>query len=244
LCDHLQEQKFFWFFFFKKRTAFLLMDFIFMLTRDDRTVADCLDVMDEIAGLGLRHIGFKDIGVEVPVLRALNARIKAAGAVSYLEVVAETDAAALRSARMAVEIGVDRLLGGKVVSETLEILQGTGIAYYPFPGRPSGHPTRLGGGAADVAADCAAYVAAGCAGVDLLAYRATEAEPLDLVKAARAALGRKKLICAGGVDRPARIAALRDAGCDAFTVGSAAFALAFSGAADLRGQLRDILACA
>ena len=39
------------------------MDFIFMLTRDDRTVPDCLDLLDEVADLGLRHIGFKDIGV-------------------------------------------------------------------------------------------------------------------------------------------------------------------------------------
>jgi len=220
------------------------MDFIFMLTRNDATVPDCLDVLDAIAPLNLAHVGFKDIGVELPVLRQLNRRIRDAGATSYLEVVATTDAAALRSARMAVEIGVDRLLGGKLVAETLDILQGTGIAYYPFPGRPEGHPTRLGGGPADVAADCAAYVAAGCAGVDLLAYRATEADPIELVRAGRRALDGARLICAGGVDSPARIAALREAGCDAFTVGSAAFDLAFSGAADLPGQLRDILVCA
>jgi len=220
------------------------MDFIFMLTQHDATVPDCLDVMDAIAGLGLAHIGFKDIGADAEMLRALNRRIKAAGATSYLEVVATTDEAALRSARMAVAIGVDRLLGGKLVAQTLAILAGTGIAYFPFPGRPVGHPTALGGGAADVEGDCRDYAALGCAGVDLLAYRATEAEPLDLVRAARRGLGADKtLICAGGVDSPARIAALREAGCDAFTVGSAAFALAFSGAPDLPGQLRDILAC-
>ncbi len=215
-----------------------------MLTRHDATVPDCLDVMDAIAGLGLAHIGFKDIGADAEMLRALNRRIKAAGATSYLEVVATTDEAALRSARMAVAIGVDRLLGGKLVAQTLAILAGTGIAYFPFPGRPVGHPTALAGGAADVERDCRDYAALGCAGVDLLAYRATEAEPLDLVRAARRGLGADKtLICAGAVDSPARIAALRGAGCDAFTVGSAAFALAFSAAPDLPGQLRDILAC-
>lgn len=35
-----------------------------MLTRHDRTVPDCLAVLDEIAPLGLRHIGFKDIGAD------------------------------------------------------------------------------------------------------------------------------------------------------------------------------------
>jgi hypothetical protein len=220
------------------------MDFIFMLTRRDRTVPDCLAVMDEIAPLKLVHIGFKDVGADVAALRALNARIKASGAVSYLEVVAITPEAALNSARMAVEIGVDRLLGGTLVAETLAILAGAPIGYFPFPGRPVGHPTRLGGSAEEVAAQCAAFVEMGCAGVDLLAYRATEAEPIELVRAARRGLGDKgRLICAGGVDSKARIAALREAGCDAFTVGSAVFDLAFSAAPTLSGQLEDILRC-
>jgi len=221
------------------------MDFIFMLTRDDATVPDCLSVMDEIASLGLAHIGFKDIGADADTLHALNRRIKAAGATSYLEVVATTNEAALQSARMAVEIGVDRLLGGKQVRETLRILADTDIEYFPFPGKPVGHPTALGGSPWDVEQDCQNYAAMGCAGVDLLAYRATEAAPLDLVRAARRGLGPdKRLICAGGVDSLARVAALREAGCDAFTIGSAAFALAFSAAPDLPGQIRDILACA
>lgn len=222
------------------------MDFIFMLTRQDQTVSDCLTVMTEIAPLNLRHIGFKDVGADLPTLRTLNRRIKEAGAVSYMEVVSTTAAAALNSARIAVEIGVDRLLGGTQVKETLAILQGSGIAYYPFPGRPQGHPTELGGTAADVESDSRSFLALGCAGVDLLAYRATQAEPLELVKAARRALGKEgTLICAGAVDSKARIAALRDAGCDAFTVGSAAFEGVFSpGNGDLRGQLQEILACA
>jgi putative N-acetylmannosamine-6-phosphate epimerase len=96
-----------------------------------------------------------------------------------------------------------------------------------------------------VEADARAFVNLGCAGVDLLAYRATEAEPIDLVKAARRGLGREgMLICAGAVDSPARIAALRDAGCDAFTIGSAAFDGSFSPRkGGLRSQLADILAC-
>jgi hypothetical protein len=221
------------------------MDFIFMLTRQDQTVPDCLEVMADIAPLQLAHAGFKDIGVPIETLRALNARIKESGALSYLEVVAITPEAALNSARMAVEIGVDRLLGGTQVAETLKILRGTGIEYFPFPGRPAGHPTTLGGGAAEIEADCAKFMAMGCAGVDLLAYRATQAAPLDLVRAARRGLGRRgRLICAGGVDGPERIAALREAGADAFTIGSAAFDLAFApGVENLRGQLEAVLAC-
>jgi hypothetical protein len=219
------------------------MDFIFMLTRDDQTVEDALEVLDAVRPLGLRHIGFKDIGAPPEVLQALSQGIKAQGALSYLEVVGTTPAACLRSVRVGLEIGVDRLLGGTDADAALQTLQGSGIAYYPFPGFPHGHPTVLGGGPADVAAHCSAFVAKGCAGVDLLAYRATDAEPLDLVRAARRALAGRTLVVAGGVDQPARIAALAAAGADAFTIGSALFNGAFSprkGA--LLSQLRDVLA--
>jgi hypothetical protein len=220
------------------------MDFIFMLTRQDRTVPDCLDVLAEIAPLGLRHIGFKDVGVEPAMLRELHSGIKALGALSYLEVVATSPEAALNSARMGVALGVDRLMGGTLVAETLAILAGSAVEYYPFPGRPIGHPTLLGGDAALIEADTARFVGMGCAGVDLLAYRATEAEPLDLVRAAKRGCGTAgRLVCAGGVDSKARIAALRAAGADGFTVGSAAFDGSF-GPGELVVQLREILSCA
>ena len=220
------------------------MDFIFMLTRQDQTVLDALDVMAEIGPLGLKHIGFKDVGVDKPTLRALNQAIKTAGAISYMEVVSTSPEAALQSARVAAEIGIDRLLGGTAVAEILAIVKASGIACYPFPGKPVGHPTKLGGNAEMVEGQCRRFLEMGCAGVDLLAYRATEADPLDLVKAARRGLGNKGgLICAGSVDSPARIAELKAAGCDAFTIGSAAFDGSFSSRKGrLTSQLRDILA--
>ncbi len=218
------------------------MEFIFMLTRDDQTVEDCIDVIDLISGCGVKHIGFKDIGANRKTLAALNDRIKDLGAISYMEVVSTTPEDCLTSARAAREIGVDRLLGGTEVEATLQILQGSEIAYFPFPGRPEGHPTKLRGGPGDVAADCRRIEALGCAGVDLLAYRAVEADPLDLATAARDALSGE-LIVAGSIDRPEQIHALGAAGVDAFTIGTAAFDGSFSPRkGSLRSQLRDILA--
>lgn len=220
------------------------MDFIFMLTRQDQTVVDCLEVFEEIRPLGLKHVGFKDIGVDKDTLKALNRAIKESGATSYMEVVSASPEAALNSARVAAEIGVDRLLGGTDVEGILRSLNGAALGLYPFPGKPTGHPTKLGGTPDLVEAQCERFLELGCAGVDLLAYRATEADPLELVKAARKALaGKGGLICAGSVDSSARIAALKDAGCDAFTIGSAAFDGSFSPRKGrLAGQLEDILA--
>jgi hypothetical protein len=217
------------------------MDFVFMLTRADQTVPDCLRVLEEIRPVGLTHIGFKDVGVPPPVLRELVAGIRAQGATTYMEVVSTSAEASLNSARVARDIGVERLLGGTQVDEVLAILAGSGTTYHPFPGKPVGHPTKLGGSPADVEADCRRFAAKGCAGVDLLAYRATEAEPIELVKAARRGTPGYLLV-AGSVATPAQIRALKAAGADAFTVGSAAFDGSFLPThGSLRSQLEAIL---
>jgi hypothetical protein len=217
------------------------MDFVFMLTRNDQTVTDGLAVLDDIRPVGLTHIGFKDVGVAPDVLAAIAQRIKAMGAISYMEVVSTSTEACLKSAKVARDIGVDRLLGGTQVTEVLGILAGSATQYLPFPGKPFDHPTRLGGSAADVEAHCRRFEELGCAGVDLLAYRATEADPLELVRAARKAL-RGTLLVAGGIGRPEQVRALAGAGVDAFTVGSAAFDGSFSPqVGSLRSQLEAVL---
>lgn len=220
------------------------MDFIFMLTRNDRTVEDCLDLVNLIEPVGLKHVGFKDIGVPADVLRALADAIHRAGATSYMEVVSTTAEACLNSARIARDLGVHRLLGGTQVGEIMQLLEGSGTEYYPFPGRPVGHPTKLGGSVADVEADCRSFVQQGCAGCDILAYRATEAEPAELVRAARRGLGpARHLIVAGAVASAERIKAIKQAGADAFTIGTAVFDGSYSPTkGSILSQLRDVLA--
>jgi hypothetical protein len=217
------------------------MDFVFMFTRSDRTVPNCLEVLEQARGLPLGHLGFKDVGVDVATLTALHRGIKDRGATSYLEVVSTSPEACLTSARVARDLGVDYLLGGTQVEAILGILAGSQVRYLPFPGRPFDHPTKLGGSPATVEADCRRYEALGCAGVDLLAYRATEADLLELVRAARRGCAGRLLV-AGGVHSAAQVVALAAAGADAFTVGSAVFDGSFApGAGALVAQLTAVL---
>jgi hypothetical protein len=217
------------------------VDFIFMLTRRDRTIDDAEDLVDAVADLGVRHIGFKDVGVAKPVLERVVARIRARAAVCYLEVVSTTSESVAESLAAGRALGVDRILGGTDCDAAERALGGLD-RYFPFPGRPSGHPTRLGGTPADIERDAKAACARGCAGVDLLAYRATDADPLALVRAARRGLGERPLIVAGSVQSAAQIHALAAAGADAFTIGSAVFDGTFSPTkGSLRGQILDIL---
>jgi hypothetical protein len=217
------------------------MDFVFMLTRSDQTVPDALEVLEEIRPIGLTHIGFKDVGVPPETLRELVEQIHAQGATSYMEVVSTSAEACLNSARVARDIGVQRLLGGTQVDEVLAILAGSATTYHPFPGKPFDHPTKLGGTSAEVEAHCKAFAAKGCAGVDLLAYRATEDDPIELVKAARRGTPGYLLV-AGSVSKAAQIRALKAAGADGFTIGSAAFDGSYAPLmGSLRSQLRAIL---
>ena len=212
-----------------------------MLTRSDETILDCLETWDAIERVGLGHAGFKDVGVDIATLVELNKRMQAAGVTTYLEVVSTSVEGCLQSSRAAVEIGVDRLMGGTQIDDTLRIIEGSGIDYFPFPGLPVGHPTRLGGDAELIERHCKEFESRGCTGVDLLAYRATDAAPLDLVRAARRATAGY-LVVAGSVSTVAQIADLRAAGADAFTIGSAVFDASFSpNKGHIVSQLRDVL---
>ena len=220
------------------------MYFIFMLTYRDTTVPNCLEVLQEVLPLGLRHIGFKDLGVSYETLAELNRTIRGAGITSYMEVVSETPEACLQSAHVAAELGVDRLLGGTEIGAITPVLSGTGITYFPFPGYPVDHPTRLKGNAEDIARHCRDFMAQGAGGVDLLAYRATDADPIDLVNAARGALTDGDLIAAGSIADPDQIRRLEDAGVDGFTVGTAVFEGVFAPVrGGLAAQVQAVLDC-
>ena len=209
-----------------------------MLTRDDRTVPDAEAHLDAALDAGLTHIGFKDVGRPVAALQALQARIRAAGAVSALEVVSDSPEAELASLRAGAALGVDWLLGGVQVDAAREILAGTGIRYMPFPGRVHGSPSVLAGTEAEIVASAAALAAAPwVSGLDLLAWRFAGDAPGLLGRVCAAAWG-KPVVAAGSIDRPSRVAAARAAGAAGFTVGTALLDDAFEG---LRGPLPDRL---
>ncbi len=215
--------------------------FIFMLTRNDRTVPDASQQLQTALSLGVHHIGFKDIGLPLDQLKGLHVAIKAGGATSYLEVVSLDRESEIVSAHTAVEIGVDMLLGGTRVDDVLPIIQDTGIQYFPFPGRITGHPSVLEGSIAEIVQSAQAMAARdGVHGLDLLAYRSVENVPA-LMKAVCAAVS-KPVYVAGSIDTPERIAAVQGVGAAGFTIGTAALDGKYPAPGkDLPSQLSTIL---
>jgi hypothetical protein len=216
-----------------------LTEFIFMLTRDDRTIADAREVYASIAHTGVTHVGCKDLGLPRGELQALVEDIRANGHTSYLEVVSETAEATLSSARVAAEVRPDCLIGGTLIEPVQEIIAGTGIRFFPYVGNVVGHPCLLRGTIDEVGRDARRAEELGVDGINLLAYRydgdvdALVEEVVDAVSV--------PVIAAGSVDSVERIRVLADRGVWAFTIGTAALDGKLVPGAPLGEQIRRAL---
>lgn len=219
-----------------------MIEFIFMLTRDDVTLSDARDVFASIADTGVRHVGCKDVGLPHEELAGLLSDIRAAGAKTHLEVVSETEEDTLTSARAAAAIRPDHLIGGTLIEPVQEILAGTGVKFFPYVGHVVGHPCVLRGEIDAIADDARRAEALGVDGINLLAYRYDG----DVEALTRAVVDAVDIpvICAGSVDSVERIQALERCGAWAFTIGTAALDGKLVDGAPLRGQLEAALQAA
>jgi hypothetical protein len=215
-----------------------MIEFIFMLTRDDVTLKDAREVYASIADSGVRHVGCKDVGLPREELAKFMDEIRANGHVSYLEVVSETDEDTLNSARVAAEVKPDYLIGGTLIEPVQEIIAGTGIKFFPYVGQIVGHPCLLRGSIDEIAEDARRAESLGVDGINLLAYRYDK----DVDALVEAVVGATSLpvIAAGSVDSPERIQALNERGVWAFTIGTAAL----DGRLVEGGSLDEQLRCA
>jgi len=220
----------------------MAFNFIFMLTSSDRTVPDARARLQDVLAGGARHIGFKDVGLPFGELQGLADDIRAAGGRSYLEVVSLDAESELASARAAVKLDVDCLLGGTRAAEVTAITRAHPIRYFPFPGQVVGHPSVLAGSIQEVVASARRLTdLEHVHGLDLLAYRFDG----DVPALMRAVCGAsaKPVVVAGSIDREERIEAAAEAGAAGFTVGTAALNSAFpADNAGLVAQVRSILA--
>jgi hypothetical protein len=221
-----------------------LIEFVFMLTRDDVTVDDAPQVLAGLAGSGLRYVGFKDIGPPPEVLTEVTAAAHDAGMEVMLEVVSTSREDELRSLQAALGIGVDWVLGGTHAEEGARILAGSDVRYCPFPGTITGHPSVLSGAIEEIAADAARLSAIeGVHGVDLLAYRHATADVVALTRAVADAT-HGPVIAAGSVATTAQISDLASAGAWGFTIGSAIFEGRLPGGPGVAGQVAAVLEAA
>jgi NAD(P)H-dependent flavin oxidoreductase YrpB (nitropropane dioxygenase family) len=215
------------------------MHFIFFLTYNDVTVDDALAVFEEIRDTDVDYIGFKDVGLPKNSLGKLREMIADTGKQAVLEVVSTTKEENLRSAKMGVQLGVDYLIGGTYIAETLPLVEGTDIRYFPYVGTVIGHPCLLRGSIEEIAEEAKRAEAAGIDGIDLLAYR-YDGNPVHLVKEVMNTVSIP-LIIAGSINDFERIARMKALGAWAFTIGSAIFDRRFRPDGTIQEQIAAVL---
>lgn len=216
--------------------------FIFMLTRDDRTIPEARAMVPAIEASGVRYAGAKDVGLPPAKLGQLFADLRAVGCSTFLEVVSETPEAMLASARAALEIGPDYLIGGTEIEPTQRLLAGSGIRFFPYVGRVIGHPCVLRGTIEEIVAGGVRAEDAGVDGINLLAYR-YDGEVERLVEELLEAVS-VPVLCAGSIDSEARIETMRRLGVWGFTIGTAVLDGAIVPGRPLADQLSRVLALA
>jgi hypothetical protein len=196
-------------------------EFILMLTYNDSTVKEALQIFRECRNAPVMHWGFKDLGLPPEEMKALVREMKEAGKTTYLEVVSLSEEEGLRGAEIAVEAGFDILMGTVFFDSILEFLKGKPIQYYPFPGHIYGHPSILDGTIVEIVSHACFLESKGIEGMDLLSYRYTGDAPQLLREVVKAT--HVPIVSAGSIESYKRLAEVWQAGAWGFTIGSALF---------------------
>lgn len=213
--------------------------FILMLTKNDLTIQNAPEVFEEIKDTGVRHVGFKDIGLPIDKLKVLVQKMKSKGMKTYLEVVSESEEANIRSVKSALELGVDYLIGGTYVEQTLKLFKGAHPKYYPYVGKIIGHPCLLRGTIDEILADGKRKEALGIDGINLLGYRYDgDVEKLtsSLVKTVKI-----PIIVAGSIDSFDRVRKMIQLKVAGFTIGGAILDKKFVPNGSLAEQVKAVL---
>jgi hypothetical protein len=196
-------------------------EFIFMLTRDDRTSADAPALAETALSCGVRHIGFKDVGLGFDELGRLAQLLRHGGATTYLEIVSLSLEAERDSIAAGLDLGVDNILGGVHAAELAAMFDGRSVGYFPFAGRVEDHPGRLAGPPQETATSARRLCALPqVTGLDLLAWRGPPKAGASLARRI-CRESPKPVIVAGSIGHPRRIASVLEAGAFAFTIGTA-----------------------
>lgn len=213
------------------------MDFIFMLTNHDATVPNAVEVYESIRSTGLRMVGFKDVGASPDTLRRLTDTMHEDSRTVFLEVVSTSIHDELRSIEAGLGLGVDVIMGGTNHEAAIALIGEAPVRYFPFPGTVVGHPSELHGSIEEIASHASELTSLPrVGGLDLLAYRHTTVDPLDLTtEVVKASSG--PVVVAGSIDRAERIQGVAEAGAWAFTIGGAIFDGVLPGAPDLGAQI-------
>ncbi len=194
---------------------------IVMLTYNDKTVANAAEIFDSCKDTSAQYWGFKEAPLPLDKMKELYNNMKRSGKKTALEVIAYDEEKCLEGAKMAVDCGVDMLMGTVFFDSVNELCKEHGIKYMPFVGEVYDRPSVLDGDIDKMIADANECIRKGAYGIDLLAYRYT-GDASELLRRFVSEVDAPVCI-AGSVDSTARLDEIKQASPRYFTIGSAFF---------------------
>ena len=203
------------------KSQHLKPELIVMLTHQDRTVSNALELFERTKEYPIIHWGFKDVGLPAEEMKSVVKAMKDAGKTTFLEVVSLSEEEGSRGAQLAVELGFDILMGTVFFPSISDYLKNKPVRYYPFPGHVHSHPSILDGTIDEIVAHARQLEAHGVHGLDLLTYR-YNGEASRLLKLVVEATNIP-IVSAGSIATFDRITEVWDSGAWGFTIGSAFF---------------------
>ncbi len=196
-------------------------ELIVMLTHNDKTVKNAIEVFEQCKDTPVKYWGFKEVGIPIDEMKTLCKMMKDAGKTTFLEVVEYDEEKGMAGAKMAVECGFDILMGTMFFDSINDYTKENGIKYMPFIGKVEERPSVLKGDIDEIIAQGNALKEKGIYGIDLLGYRYVG----DAVELNRRAVAEIDLpLClAGSVSSNQRLDEVKAASPWSYTIGSAFF---------------------
>ncbi|WP_077487812.1 hypothetical protein [Sinomonas mesophila] len=216
-------------------------EIIVMLTHNDVTVSNARECFRNAADLPVKYWGFKDVGLSTREMEQLVADFKDAGKTPVLEVVSFDEKDLLNAAALATACGVEYFTGGVFSEAVLGRVREAGMKYFPFCGSVGGSPIELTGSPEDVISDAVRLRGLGADGVDLVAYRFADGDPIQLAKLVEYQLGGQNLIIAGSINSADRIRRMQEIRPLGYTMGGALFEGAFVPGGSFRDNLERVV---
>ena len=212
---------------------------IVMLTYNDKTVPNALEVFDQCIELPVECWGFKEVGLSAEKMKKLVSNMKKAKKTTFLEVVNYNEKSCFEAAKLAIECQFNYFTGSIYFESVHNLLKNTPIKYFPFCGKVSGGPSVLEGSIQEIIDDAKLMEEKGVDGFDLLAYRCVgDAEKLaqQLIKTTKI-----PVILAGSINSFDRLDKIKQFNPWGFTIGTAFFDKKFLKGGTFKEQITIVL---
>ena len=212
---------------------------IVMLTNNDKTVQDAIEVFDSNKELPVQFWGFKNVGLPIKQMKQLVKNMKDAEKSTFLEVVTYTEDECMKAAKLAVKCNFDYLMGTIFYDSVFNFLEDKPIKYSPFCGKVSGSPSILEGTINEIINEAKNIQRKGVDAFDILAYRYIGG-PEELAEKFIQAIDIPVII-AGSINSYERLDKIKELNPWGFTMGTALFKKNFDKDGTFKDNLKKVL---